>query len=77
MSGGTDKLVRMANQIAQFFGHQQGANAAAATAEHLRLFWDPDMRAQIIANLGEGGAVLHPIAREAVVRLRSGSEVQL
>jgi formate dehydrogenase subunit delta len=74
MSSSLDKLVRMANQIAEEFEHQQGANAAWATWDHLRHFWDPDMRARIVAYLDAGGAGLRPACRDAVAGLRSGVE---
>ena len=74
MSGTLDKLVRMANQIAEEFEHQQGANAAKATWDHLWHFWDPRMRAQIVAHLDAGGVGLRPTCREAVAHLRSGAE---
>jgi len=46
-----EKLVRMANQIAQFFASQGNDHAAADVADHLRKFWEPRMRAQICAHL--------------------------
>lgn len=66
-----DKLVYMANQIGKFFVTQGSEKASAATAEHLRKFWDPRMRATIIAHLDAGGAGLDPQARSAVEKLRS------
>jgi formate dehydrogenase subunit delta len=65
-------LVTMANQIADFFrsSNPDRAEAVAATAQHLRGFWDPRMRREIIAHLAnEGGADLDEIARDAVRRL--------
>ncbi len=62
-------LVTMANQIADFFrtSNPDCAEAVAATAQHLRGFWDPRMRREIIAHLAnEGGAGLDEIARDAV-----------
>ncbi|HEX9555043.1 MAG TPA: formate dehydrogenase subunit delta [Reyranella sp.] len=44
-----DKLVKMANQIGKFFTPPRGSDAAAAIADHLQKFWDPRMRAAIIA----------------------------
>lgn len=43
-----EKLSMMANQIADFFD-AQGAGAPVAIADHLRRFWDPVMREEIIA----------------------------
>lgn len=72
MSTTLDKLVRMANQIAEEFEHQQGANAAWATWEHIQHFWDPEMRARIVAYLDVDGGELRPACRDAVASLRSG-----
>ena len=46
-----EKLVRMANQIASFFAHEGPERATASIADHLRKFWDPRMRGQIVAAL--------------------------
>lgn len=64
-----EKLVRMANQIAQFFATQKTGHAAADVADHLKKFWEPRMRDEICAHLASGGAGLSPIAREAVALL--------
>ncbi|MBN9027559.1 MAG: formate dehydrogenase subunit delta [Rhizobiales bacterium] len=66
----SEKLVYMANQIGKFFASQGGEKAPAAIAEHLRKFWDPRMRAGILAHLDAGGAGLDPLVRQAVERLR-------
>jgi formate dehydrogenase subunit delta len=60
-----DKLVYMANQIGAFFNSQRG-DKASAIAKHLRKFWDPRMRAAIIAHVEAGGAGLDPPVRKAV-----------
>ena len=44
-----DRLVAMVNDIAAFFAAEAGAGAPAAVANHLRRFWEPRMRNQIIA----------------------------
>lgn len=66
----SEKLVYMANQIGKFFASQGADKAPAAIAEHLRKFWDPRMRAGILAHLESGGAGLEPLVRQAVERLR-------
>jgi formate dehydrogenase subunit delta len=65
-SSSVDTLVRMANQIADFFRIQPEAEAVAGSANHIRLFWDPRMRAKMAEHLAHGGAGLNPIARRAV-----------
>lgn len=65
-----EKLVRMANQIATFFDSQKGEDAAEKTAQHLRDFWDPRMRAELSRALETGEADgLSPTARAAAERL--------
>ena len=67
-------LVTMANQIADFFrtSNPDRAGAASATSHHLRSFWDPRMRREIIAHLtGNGGEDLNEIARDAVHMLEA------
>ena len=65
-----DKLVMMANQIARNVAVQGEARAVATTADHLARFWDPRMRAAIIAYVADGGE-LDPIAAAAVRNLKS------
>ena len=59
-------LVRMANDIARNLSAQGQEAAIAATAQHLRDFWDPRMKAAIVAGSRDG---LSQIAAAAVERL--------
>ena len=59
-------LVRMANDIARNLAVQGDEAAIAATAGHIRDFWDPRMKAAIVAGDRAG---LSPIAAAAVGRL--------
>ncbi len=69
-----DKLIYMANQIGRAFGHQPHRQAVEDTAEHIRKFWDPRMRAAIFAQIDtDTGAKLDPIAREAIGVLRDAA----
>ena len=63
------RLASMANQIAAFFRLQGEAAAVAGIEDHLRKYWDPRMRGQIIAHLRAGGEGLTATARQAVARL--------
>ena len=50
------KLVKMANQIAAAFGADPDRKVAVEnTAGHLRRFWEPRMRREILAVLDRGG----------------------
>jgi formate dehydrogenase subunit delta len=65
------KLVYMANQIGKFWLSQGTEKAPAAIAEHIRKFWDPRMRAAILAHLAAGGAGLEPHVRAAIEHVRT------
>jgi formate dehydrogenase subunit delta len=64
-----DRLVYMANQIGKFFASQGPDEAVAGTADHIEKFWDPRMRAAILAHVEAGGAGLEPLVRQAIERL--------
>ncbi len=64
-----DKLVMMANQIGKFFVTQGREKAPAGIADHLRKFWDPRMRANLIAHWRDGGKGLDPEVYAAVALL--------
>lgn len=57
------RLRQMADQIARNLAVRGEEAAASATAEHIARFWDPRMRAAILA---DDRAALSPIARRAV-----------
>jgi formate dehydrogenase subunit delta len=63
-----DKLAYMANQIGRFFRHQKEAEAVASINDHIRKFWDPRMRRQILEELET--ADLEPRVRRAVEQLK-------
>ncbi len=67
------KLVYMANQIGKFFASQGEDHAVAGTLDHLKKFWDPRMRAQIVEHLDAGGAGLDPKVRAAVEQLKQAA----
>jgi formate dehydrogenase subunit delta len=69
-----DRLVYMANQIGRFFAHQPAEKAVASTADHLKKFWDPRMRAAIFAHVDKGGTGLEPIALAAVRTIKAQAE---
>lgn len=65
-----ERLVHMANQIARNFAVQGEVQAVAATAQHIRDFWDPRMRAAIAA---PGPGELSAIAAQAIAALDASS----
>jgi formate dehydrogenase subunit delta len=62
------KLVKMANSIAAFFdGEPDHATAVEGVAGHLRRFWDPRMRREILRWYDEhAGEGLKDSVREAI-----------
>ena len=64
-----DDLVRMINQIAQFFDPYPEAEAVAGVAEHLHKFWDPSMRRELIDARQQLAPRLHPLANSALTVL--------
>ena len=46
-----EKLVMMANQIGAFFASQKGDAAVQSILDHIKKFWDPRMRAAMLAHL--------------------------
>jgi formate dehydrogenase subunit delta len=66
-----ERLVRMANDIGNFFkAEPDHATAVDGVAQHLKRFWDPRMRKEIVAYVDGGGADLMDLVREAVLKLR-------
>ncbi|MGA3215210.1 MAG: formate dehydrogenase subunit delta [Acidimicrobiales bacterium] len=64
-------LVRMANQIAANFKHHPEAQAAAEVANHIRMFWPPLMRNELLDNIDSGG--FDPLVVAAAQRLREAA----
>lgn len=73
MSSYDGKLVMMANQIGKFFEPQKQLEPTAAIATHIRKFWDPRMRAAIIAHLDKGGEGLDAPVLAAIERLKQSA----
>lgn len=63
-------LVKMANDIGAFFESESGPEGVApSVANHMKRFWDPRMRRQIVAHGAAGGAGLNDHVRQAVALL--------
>lgn len=65
-----ESLVRMANDIGNFFASEADRGSAiAGIANHIRRYWEPRMRRQIYAHLEAGGEGLSDLAQAAVRQL--------
>ena len=70
MSGAKiDKLVRMANQIGDYFKTLPPGEAAAGAALHLKQYWTPKMIDELSAYAKAGRQDLNATAAAAVVAL--------
>ena len=70
-----EKMVRMANQIAEYFTAYPEDRARGEVAAHLRAFWEPRMRRQLVAYARDGGVGLHPFVAHAATELEAGGDV--
>ena len=63
-----DHMIKMANEISSFWQGEVGEAAASAeVATHLRRYWEPRMRAQMITYFEERhGAGLSDVALKAI-----------
>jgi formate dehydrogenase subunit delta len=66
-------LVRMANRIGDFFEAMPDADEARdGIAQHLKRFWEPRMRREIVAHVDAAGeSELKPIVIEAIRKHRA------
>ena len=64
-----EHMVHMANQIAGFFASYPRDQAVDSIADHLRKFWEPRMRAALIAYAKGGGAGLQELVAAAIPKI--------
>jgi formate dehydrogenase subunit delta len=74
--GGAEHLVKMANDIGNFFrAEPQREDAIAGIANHIAKFWTRRMREKLAAHLNEAGdASLDELPREALRRLAPAAQ---
>ncbi len=74
------KLVRMANQIADFFQAYPTDQAKAGIHHHIVSFWTPKMRAQLDAQIAAGVEGLDPLvigALDEVTRAKNPASKEI
>ena len=70
-----EDMIRMANQIASYFIAYGDTEGVKGTAEHIKMYWEPRMRAQLFKYLDEtGGKELLPMALEAAQELKKAHQ---
>ncbi len=65
-----EKLVRMANQIADFFHSKPREEGIAGVAEHINKFWEPRMRRQLFEMLDGGTEDFNELVVAASARIK-------
>lgn len=65
MAANQDKLVRMANQIADFFVPYPHEEQVREVRKHMTAFWSPVMKRDLFALIAAGEAGLRPVVVEA------------
>ena len=65
----TANLIKMANQIAQYFTSEPDQQQAVlGVRNHMQMYWTPGMRKELLAWQTEHkGADLHPLVQAAVI----------
>ncbi|WP_198950836.1 formate dehydrogenase subunit delta [Kineosporia sp. A_224] len=58
------------NDVARHFRHLPHDEAVAGVVQHIRSFWEPRMRDQLLAAVDAGDDGLDPLAVEAAEALR-------
>ncbi|MBN6040529.1 formate dehydrogenase subunit delta [Amycolatopsis sp. 195334CR] len=65
----TNPQVRLANEMALQFRGQPAERAGAAIAHHIRQFWDPRMRADLLRRVADNPSDVDPLVLAAVPHL--------
>jgi formate dehydrogenase subunit delta len=63
-------MIRMLNQIGEFFKSYTEKEAVEGIAEHINKFWDPRMRKDLFAYIDKGGKDLAPLVMTALPAIK-------
>jgi formate dehydrogenase subunit delta len=66
----TDDMVRMANQISDFFKSYTEKEAIAGIADHISKFWDPSIRRDFLAHIEAGGAGFSELVKKSAADVK-------
>lgn len=68
----TERLIKMANDIGNFFDSESDKNVAAnGIKNHIKNTWEPRMRKTLLEYAQADGAELSALVRDAVSRLQA------
>jgi formate dehydrogenase subunit delta len=71
-----ERIIVMANQIGDFFAPYPPERRAEGIRNHLRSYWDPRMRQQLLEYIAAGGEGLAPHAIEGARLLLDSSQAK-
>jgi formate dehydrogenase subunit delta len=71
-----ERIVLMANQIGDFFSPYPPERRAEGIRNHLRTYWDPRMRQELLEHIAGGGAGLAPHVVEGAKLLMDSSHAK-
>jgi formate dehydrogenase subunit delta len=66
----TRDMVRMANQISDFFKSYSEQEAIEGIADHITKFWDPRMRKDFFAHLENGGEGFSDLVKKSAALVK-------
>jgi formate dehydrogenase subunit delta len=66
----TQDMVRMANQMADFFKNYGEKEAVEGIADHINKFWEPRMRRDFFVLVDGGGAGLNELVKKASATIK-------
>jgi geranylgeranyl pyrophosphate synthase len=66
----TRDMIRMLNQIGEFFKNYTEKEAVEGIADHINKFWDPSMRKDLFAYIDKGGKDITPLVMTAVPAIK-------
>jgi formate dehydrogenase subunit delta len=69
----SEKLIRMAGEIAEFFKSYPEDKAAASIANHINRYWTPKMRTQFVTAAATPGRTLPPLLLAASAKIKTSN----
>jgi len=72
VSAGVPAVVRMGHDLVRNLEHLPSERAAMEIATHIRKFWEPRMRQELLARIRWGDTSLHPLLVAAAGDLVDG-----
>ncbi len=72
MSSGVPPVVRLGHDLVRNFEALPSEAAAVEIATHIRKFWEPRMRHELLARIRWGDSTLHPLLVRAAEDLVDG-----